>query len=60
MNIFNKYNILENYMSNSYNTQDTEFFSNTKVLTDIVLQHRGKIFLLPFPILSQKKEICTI
>ena len=40
-------------MSNSYNTQDAELFPSTKVLTGIVLQHRGKIFLLPVPILSQ-------
>ena len=37
-------------MSNSYNTQDTGSFPNTNVLNGIVLQHRGKIFLLPFPI----------
>ena len=36
-------------MSNCYNTHDTELFPSTKVLTDIVLQHRGKIFLLPSP-----------
>ena len=40
-------------MSNSYDTQDTKLFPSTKALTDIVLQHRGKTFLLPFPILSQ-------
>ena len=53
MNIFYKYDTLENYMSNSYNTQDTEMFHNTKVLTGIELQHMGKIFLLRFPILLQ-------
>ena len=47
-------------MSISYNTHDTEMFPSTKVLTGIVLQHRGKIFLLPFPILSQLTEICKI
>ena len=40
-------------MSNSYNTQDTKLFPNTKVLNDILLQHRGKIFILPFPIFTQ-------
>ena len=40
-------------MSNSYNTQDTEMFPSTNVLTDILLQHRGKIFLLPFPSFTQ-------
>ena len=40
-------------MSNSYNTHDTKLFPSTKVLTGIVLQHRGKIILLPFPSLSQ-------
>ena len=29
-------------MSNFYNTHDTELFPSTKVLTGIVLQHRGK------------------
>ena len=40
-------------MLNSYNTQDTELFPSTKVLTDILIQHRGKIFLLPFPSFTQ-------
>ena len=40
-------------MSNSFNTQDTELFPSTNALTGKVLQHRGKTFLLPFPILSQ-------
>ena len=40
-------------MSNSYNTQDTELFPSTKLLTGILLQHKGKIFLLPFLSLSQ-------
>ena len=40
-------------MFNSYNTHDTDLFPSTKVLTGIVLQHRGKIFPLPFQILSQ-------
>ena len=41
-------------MQKSYDTQDTELFPSTKVLTGVVLQHRGKILLLlPFPILSQ-------
>ena len=29
-------------------SQDTELFPSTNVLTGIVLQHRGKIVLLPF------------
>ena len=37
-------------MSNSYNTQDIGSFPSTNVSTGIVLQHRDKIFLLPFPI----------
>ena len=41
-------------MSNSYNTQDTRLFPSTKVLTGILLQHRGKTFLLPFPYNKQK------
>ena len=36
-------------MSNCYNTHATELFPSTNVLTGIVLQHRGKTFLLPFP-----------
>ena len=40
-------------MSNSYNIQDTELFPSTKLLTGILLQHRGKIFRLPFPSLLQ-------
>ena len=43
-------------MSNSYNTQDTEFFPNTKVFTGVVLQHRRKILLLPFPSYHNKKK----
>ena len=40
-------------MSDSYNTQDTELLPSTNVLTGIVLQHRSKIVLLPFPSFSQ-------
>ena len=43
-------------MSNSYNTQDTKLFPNTKVFTGVVLQHRGKILLLPFPSYHNKKK----
>ena len=43
-------------MSNSYNTQDTKLFPNTKVFTSVVLQHRGKILLLPFPSYHNKKK----
>ena len=43
-------------MSNSYNTQNTELFPNTKVFTGVVLQHRGKILLLHFPSYRNKKK----
>ena len=43
-------------MSNSYNTKDTELFPNTKVFTGVVLQHRRKILLLPFPSYHNKKK----
>ena len=43
-------------MSKSYNTQDTKLFPNTKVFTGVVLQHRGKILLLPFPSYHNKKK----
>ena len=43
-------------MSNSYNTQDTELFPNTKVFTCVVLQHRGRILLLSFPSYHNKKK----
>ena len=46
---FHKCNILQNYMSKN----EAELFPSTKVLTGIALQHRGKLILLPFPILSQ-------
>ena len=58
MTIYHKCIILKNYMSNSYNTHDTELFPSTKVLaiTGIVLQHRGKYFIYPFPFDHNKQE----
>ena len=43
-------------MSNSYNTHDTQLFPSTNGLTGIVIQHRGKRFLLPFPFHHNKQK----